>query len=274
MKKDQFIVICADSAASAEALMPTARFFAEKLHKGLILLSCSPGAETWIEQFGVPFMALKGDWKTAIDALPTAMNAVLAITLVDPKASRSTLSHPRTLLKNFRDCKVAYLVVSSQQVADSRQLLPATSYQLSTYLTIDHQRESKEKLIWASYMARFFGSTVSVMHRNYRDAAFRSRWQNNMRYLEKIFSSLGLTYEATVIDGGSEFGNPDLIAIKQLTTDHQPLTTLFIALVPDRRDRDLGDLFSRPAELRLIEPPNHIPILLLNQRDDLYVLCD
>lgn len=263
MKKDQFIIICAERAEDAKKLIPTARFFAEKLRKGMILLSCAPGAEGWIERFGIPFMALKGDWKTAIDALPTAMNAILAVTLADPKASRSSLAHPRTLLKNFRDCKVAYLVLPSP--------VSTFHFELSTFLTIDHQRESKEKLIWASYMARFFGSTIRVMHRNYRDAAFKMRWKNNMRYLDKVFSSLGLTYETEVIEGGSEFGNPDLVAIK---TVDEPSSTLFIALVPDRRDRDLGDLFTRPAELRLIGNDAHLPVLLLNQRDDLYVLCD
>lgn len=268
MKKDQFIVICAECPEDAKKLLPTAHLFAKKLHKGLILLSCSPGAESWIEQFDVPFMALKSDWKTAIDALPTAMNAVLAITLANLKASRRNLSHPRTLLKNFRDCKVAYLVLSSPISPFTFHLPP------STFLTIDHQRESKEKLIWASYMARFFDSNVRVLHRNYRDAAFRMRWQNNMRYLEKIFSSLHLTYKNEILEGGSEFGNPDLLAIKRISNFHSPFSTLFIALVPDRRDRDLGDFFTRPAEQRLIENDAHLPVLLLNQRDDLYVLCD
>ena len=262
MKKDQFIIICADSAPTARSLIPTARHCAEKLHKGLILLSCSPGAEEWIERFGIPYMALKGDWKTAIDALPTALNAVLAITLADTAAPRRSFTHPRQLLRNFRDCKVAYLVVSSRQPA-VHPTWPQTAS-----LTIDHQRESKEKLIWASYLARFFGSTLRVLHRNYRDAAFKLRWTNNMRYLEKVFSSLGLTYENVVISRGSELGNPDLIAIREGGSE------LFIALVPDRRDRDLGDLFAKPAELRIIENPSGLPVLLLNQRDDLYVLCD
>ncbi len=270
MKKDQFIVVCAENAEDAGKLLPTAHFFAEKLRKGLILLSCSPHAEEWIERFDVPFVALKENWKNAIDALPTAMNAVLAITLADSKAPRHSLSHPRQLLKNFRDCKIAYLVLP-----DTFRLSPL-SFHLST-LTIDHQRESKEKLIWASYMARFFSSTIRVMHRNYRDAAFKMRWTNNMRYMEKIFSSLGLSYETAALEGGSEFGNPDLVAIKSVERHEGSTgqgTTLFIALVPDRRDRDIGDYFSKPAEWHLIRNDANIPVLLLNQRDDLYVLCD
>ena len=261
-KKDQFIVVCADSEATAGRLLPTAHLFAKRLRKGIILLTCSPGGEEWVEKFDVPYMALKGDWKTAIDALPTVMNAVLALALADPAASRREFTHPRQLLKNFRDCKVAYLVLSPDSQVSTLE------GRFSTALTIDHQRESKEKLIWASYMARFFGSSVYVMHKVYRDAAFKSRWSNNMRYLEKVFSSLGLSYETALLEGGSEFGNPDLAAIKKEGFE------LFIALIPDRRDRDLGDLFLKAAEQRLIENPRHLPILLLNQRDDLYVLCD
>ena len=220
-------------------------------------------------------MALKGDWKTAIDALPTAMNAILAIALVDTKAPRRSLTHPRQLLKKFRDCKVAYMVVNVQNTEQSSLITHHSS--LTTALTIDHQRESKEKLIWASYMARFFGSNIHVMHRNYRDAAFRNRWQNNMRYLDKVFSSLGLTYESEILEGGNEFGNPDLVAIKSVERYEESRgqgATLFIALVPDRRDRDLGDLFTKRAELRILENATRYPVMLLNQRDDLYVLCD
>lgn len=268
MKKDQFIVICADSAPSAEKLIPTARLFAEKLHKGLILLSCSPDADSWIESFYIPFAALKTDWSTAINGLPTAFNAVLAITLSDPLAGRHSFTHPKQLLKDFRQCKIAYLAVNSQSSS------PDSMWPQTTVLTLNHQRESKEKLIWASYFARFFQSRIVVMHHQYKDAAFRSRWKNNMQYLEKIFSGLGLSYDILPITQGSEFGNPDLAALKNLSTFNSPLSTIFIALVPDQREKDLGDLFSTPPEIKLLNNKQHHPILFLNQRDDLYILCD
>lgn len=257
MKKDQFIVICADSAATAGKLLPTARLFAEKLRKGIILLSCSPGAESWIETLGVPYVALKGDWPTAISGLPTAFNAVLAIAWCDPEAKKGCFTHEKQILKNFKECKIGYLVVGKGVE------------QINTVgLTLNHQRESKEKLIWASYFARFFHSRIVVMHHPYKDAAFLGRWKNNMRYMEKIFSGLNIAYETQVIEGGNEFGNPDLTAIDA------PGTELFIALVADKREKDLGDLFATPPELKLLRNKRQLPVLFLNQRDDLYILCD
>lgn len=260
-KKDQFVVVCADSAPTAAELLPTARHMSEHLHKGLILLTCAADGEQWVKEFDVPHVVMPGgDWKTIIDGLPVAFNAVLAITLCDAGASRRSFVHPKQLLKNFRDCKIAYLAIPPR-FSD-----PDTHFS-NTTLTIDHLRESKEKLIWASYMARFFGSKVAIRHFDYRDGALRMRWQNNMRYVDKVFGGLNLEYTAGVL-AGSELGNPDIEAIKKEDVG------LFITLVADQRDRDLGDLFVKRPELRVIENERLIPVLLLNQRDDLYVLCD
>ena len=256
------MVVCADSAEEAGLLVPVGQQVAARLGKGIILLSCHPEAKGWIEMFGVPFVALHSDWPSAINALPTAFNAILAITLSDPDAGRHSFTHPRQILKNYRQCKIAYLAIAKGWRPEN------PTWPERVALTLNHQRESKEKLIWASYFARFFGSHIVVMHHPYKDAAFRSRWNNNMRYLEKVFSGLGLDYDTHPLEGGSEFGNPDLAAVKEEGID------LFITLVADQREKDLGDLFTPPAELKLLKKGNRRPILFLNQRDDLYILCD
>lgn len=234
----------------------------ERLRKEIILLTCAADGDTWVKTFGVPFVAMPGgDWKTVIDSLPTAFNAILAITLCEEDASRKSFTHPRQIIKHFRECKIAYLVVNRQWSATSEKW-PAT-----TCLTIDHMRESKEKLIWASYTARFFKSDIRILHLDYHDETLRMRWHNNMRYLDKIFSGLNITYTADTI-AGSELANPDLAALKSDNID------LFITLVPDKRNRDLGDLFSPSPQLRILQNRLHLPILMLNQRDDLYIMCD
>lgn len=233
----------------------------DHLHKDIILLTCASDGEAWVKDFGVPYVAIpRGDWKTVIDSLATTFNAVLAITLCNPSAPRKAFTHPKQVVKNFRDCNIAYLVINSDFHKPRFKIE-------NTVLTIDHLRESKEKLIWASYLARFFNSRIRILHFDYRDATLRMRWHNNMRYLDKIFSSLNITYSAEVIQG-SELGNPDLAALKIDSID------LFIFLVPDKRDRDLGDLFTTSPELRILQNNRNLPILMLNQRDDLYIMCD
>lgn len=263
MKKDQFIVVCADTQATAQALLPTAETLGRQLRKEIIVLSCSADAEQWIGNLGHLFVALKCDWPTAVAALPVKFNAVLALALADPKAPRRSPSHPKTLLKNFSECKIAYLVIPTPLSPHSNPLSP-----LTVALTVDHNRESKEKLVWASYFARFCDSRILVLHHPYRDPLLRSRWQNNMRYLEKMYSSLGIAYEPRPMENSRQLANPDLTAIGE------PGIDLFIALAADLRDRDLLDLLTPRPEPRLIRNTRHLPVLLLNQRDDLYILCD
>ncbi len=258
-KKDQFVAVCADRRVDAERLLPLVKPLAASLRKGIILFTCSPDGDHWVESLGVPFAAMKSDWPTVVEAMPTAFNIVLAVTLVDSDASRGTSTHPRQILKNFRNSKIAYLV------------LPKGIVHLATEcvaLTLDHQRECKEKLLWATYFQRFCRSQVTVYHYPYTDLAFRQRLGNNIRYMEKIFSSLKLVYNLQPLAQGNQFANPDLKALVL------PGIDLFISLVPDWRDRDLFDLFSPPEPLRLLRKAREQGILFLNQRDDLYIMCD
>jgi hypothetical protein len=59
-----------------------------------------------------------------------------------------------------------------------------------------------------------------------------------------------------------------LAALDELKPD------LLIARTTDQRERDLFDLLSPRPELRLLTHPSHTPMLFLNPRDDLYIICD
>ncbi len=260
-KKDQFVIACLEKESDAATVLPIARHCAARLGKGLFVLNVSKeGDNDWIKNFGLPYIGLKGDWKTAVDGLPTVMGGVLAITAVDINASRTSITNPTTLLRTFADCKIAYLVVSGQWSMASDQ------WPQATYFSLDHRRESKEKLIWASYMVRFFGSKLNVATPNYRDAGFREKLRNNLLFTQKMYRSLGVDY--TTMNIPANFRSPD-ITLSQLL----PSESLLIAMTTDKRDRDLGDMLGGPSELRLLKQ-NPVPILFLNQRDDLYVLCD
>ncbi len=277
-KKDQFVIACLDREADAATVLPMARHFAERLGKGLIVLNVSTdGQSDWLRQYSLPYVGLKGDWKTAVDGLPTAFGGVLAITAVDAAAPRSSITHPATLLRTFRDCKIAYLTVESVKCKMESGHAPANfqlstfDFQLSTLLTLDHRRESKEKLIWASYMVRFLGSKLTVAVPDYKDEGLREKLRNNLLSLKKFYTSLGIAY-TTVKIPSSNFKSPDTMLIEDETLA-SPQSSLLIAMTTDPRERDLADLVAGPPELRLLKA-SPIPILFLNQRDDLYVLCD
>ena len=270
--KDQFVIACVESPESAAVVLPCARHFAECLnHKGLMVLHVSTTAtdDSWLKELGVPYVSMHGDWRTAIEGLPTAFNGILAVTACDTAAPRSSLTHPKTLLHEFKNCKIAYLCVRSEvggrkSDSEASPLSPFT-FHLSPFtsaLTMTHRREGKEKLVWASYLARFLGSRITIAHPDYRDGDLRMRWKNNMRFVDKMFAPLGITYTDAVAYG-DDHKNLDLL---------QP--DLLIARTSDPRERDIVDLLSPLPEYRLLIHPSHTPILFLNPRDDLYILCD
>lgn len=260
--KDQFVIACVEDPASAALVLPWARHFAEHLrHKGLMALHVSreKGDDGWLQELGVPYVSMQGDWATAIEGLPTAFGGILAVAAVNPDAPRTSLSHPKTLLREFGNCKTAYLVVSGQG--------PVTGGQgpMDAALTMTHRREGKEKLVWASYLARFLQSKITIAHPDYQDQDLRMRWRNNMRYADKVFSPLELKYSTATVGSSTQ---PDLATLDELHPG------LLIARTTDTRDRDLVDWLLPRPELRLLTHPSHTPLLFLNPRDDLYILCD
>lgn len=259
--KDQFVIACLDRPEDAPTVLPWARHFSEKLnHKGLMVLHVAKekGDDNWLEQLGVPFASLVGDWRTAIDGLPTAFNGILAVAAFNPAAPRHALAHPKTLLREFKGCKIAYLCIPSQHSS------------LNTHhsaLTLTHQREGKEKLVWASYLARFLGSRITIAHPAYRDKGLMMRCHNNMRFAEKVLPSNeqnGDKYIAIPLDSTTRV---DLAAAK-LNPD------LLIAMTTDPREQDFLDHFLTRQELLLLRNQPNLPVLFLNPRDDLYILCD
>lgn len=270
---DQFVVACIESPESAPAVIAAAKHFAERLrHKQLMLMNVGKHEKAdWLKDYGIPYVAMQGDWATAIEGLPTAFNAILAVTAVDTGAPRSSITNPRTLLHAFRNCKVAYLVVDSQthRFTDTQTLRPRTT------LTVDFHRESKEKLIWASYLARFLDAELTIATPQYRDSGLRNLQNNNIRYIDKVFTPLGISYKRHTLSRPSTNGNgrfsrlsPDLQALESLQPD------LLIALTTDPRATDPLDWLFGTPDRKLLSHSSHTPLLLLNPRDDLYVLCD
>ena len=266
-KKDQYVIACLDSESDADAVLPMACHFAARLGKGLLVLNVSSdGHNEWLKQYGLPYVGLRGDWKTAIDALPTAFGGVVAVTTVRDEALRSSLTNPRTMLRTFADCKIAWLVTGEKHRQSADGQWPS-----ETWITLDHRRESKEKLIWASYMVRFFGSRLTIATPAYSDAGFREKLRNNILFATKMLRPLEVPF-TTADMPSSNFRQPDMVLVGQHGKP-DAATGLLVAMTTDRRDRDLLDMVAGPTELRLLRQcPS--PIMFVNHRDDIYVLCD
>lgn len=275
--KDQFVIAYLADMSLTQEVVSHALYLAKMLNKGLIYLyvedkkyHSAPVAEIESQLLSLEsshpevhpaHVALKGDTREVIDALPTMLNGVVAVAGVNKNAKRGTPTHPKEVLHLFAECKIAYLTVQAA-------LTNPVAYHSVAY-GVDFRKESKEKLIWASYFARFAKSQLLMLHFDYSDEGLRAKWGNNVIFMNKFFRGLGIEYNKQSVNGKALF--PETIICKA-ASEHG--CGLLISVTTDVRDRDIIEWFAGVHEQRIIQNQDLLPILFLNPRNDIYVLCD
>ncbi len=278
-KKDQFIIAYLTRLDHSETVVSHALFLSKMLDKGLILLHISDPrytdvspeeAEPQLRQLKerlaaengnlkISYCALKGDTQPIITALPNLLNAVAVTLEVDRHARRHDPRHRKQVLQNFSECKTAYLV--------AQEPLPHDSRMTDVALSMDFRKESKDKLIWSSYFARFGKANVHVLYYDYKDEFLHKKWYDNMTFMHKFYNSLNLTFQPHIMGKQSTF--TDVNALRYAIEHHYNLL-----LTLTTKERDGIEMFIGVQEDRLIVNKEKLPILFLNPREDLYVLCD
>lgn len=277
-KKDQFVIAWMGNLEHPERVVSHACFLAHMLQKGVILLyvvdkrykSISKDiAEQKLQAIrshindlnDVTYCAMEGDSKQVADLLPTMLNGVIVVAGVDATAPRRTVEHPKEVLRVFEECKIAFLTV--QQPLSQPELMSDIAF------SVDFHKESKEKLVWASYYARFAGSRMHVLSSRYSDEGLQAKWYNNIKFMTKFFNSLNLSCQLHEVEGRSTFA--ETLMVEYAVQQHYGL---LISVTTDLRNRDALELIIGTQEQRTIQNKDQLPVLFLNPRDDIYVLCD
>ena len=274
-KKDQYIVAYIADYGHTDTVLSYSVLMSRHLRKGIILLRiCDPRytdettdeaqkklvglKATLPDDVFATYCALKGDTAEVIELLPKAFNAVAIVGHVD-KTSRKSACHPRNLLRDFGKCKVAYLL--AQQPIGDHAAIGKVGFSL------DFKKESKDKLVWASYFPRFFGSALYALSYNYTDEFLRAKWQSNVQFMEKMYKNLNITCRH------ADVGKPKMFLDVEALNVAQQLG-LGLMICTTTAERDVMEYFIGVQEQRTIANKYKIPILFINPRDDLYVLCD
>lgn len=283
-KKDQFVIAYITDLEQTETVVSHAAFFAQRLGKGLILLHISdpkynkvtpPEAEQDLRKIcdiqnsklkiqNCTYLALSGDTKQVLSSLPTLMNAVLIVAQVAPHAKRHSPLNRRNVLRNFADCRAAFLTVQQPLTQNSQFNIQNYS---DVAMVVDFKKESKDKFIWSSYFPRFIGSRMHVLYYDYKDQFLHGKWYANMQQLHKLYNGLDVSFQPHIINSKSTF--PDTEALRSANENGYGLL-----ICVTTKERDTLELIIGTQEQRTITNRFNIPILFLNPREDLYVLCD
>ena len=275
-QKDQFVVAYIRNFDEVEAVLSYANALSSILKKGIILLYISDNtpktlntedAENRLKaltknvqsEYVVSYIAVSGNPKMIISALPEKIGVVCFISSISEEEQR--LKEVRKLLSSFAESRVAYLFV--------KEPLQEIEHLKKVAFTIDFEKQSKEKVLWASYFGRFFQSKIHCLYYTYRDEFLKRKFQDNHMFVSKMLSSFQVQLFFEEIKARKKW-RLDQDALKQsVETD----AGLFIAIAVENKSF-VSYLTGGTSEERLLLMLKKTPVMLLNPRKDLYVLCD
>lgn len=132
-------------------------------------------------------------------------------------------------------------------------------------LPIDIERQAKEKALWAGYFSRFYQAKIHILQPIYKDSGLQKQVADNLAFVEKLYHNLEIDYEINQIEPQK---NIDADSLDYASTVDATLTVITMT-----KYYTLGDLLAGPRERKIIGNEQEFPVLCINQRDDLFVLC-
>ena len=275
-KKDQFVVAYIVSFASKHPCIDYAVQLARILGKGLILLYVSDPSERSLltseaevklkelneslpEDLFHSYAALSGAREKVLNAVGELLNAVLLVSDCNPeeKDKHSPL-YPQTQLDSLASSRVAYLLCPPESKPSNYE---------KVILTLNNASESKEKTLWASYFGRFAGSQIVLYYRRYKDEYHQKQLNLNIAFARKIFDQ----FKISLLTLHSENTKTQL-DIQAL--DYAKENDCSLVICQTTKNKSFADRLLGLDEVRVLKNMKKTPVLFLNPRNDLFILCE
>ena len=136
---------------------------------------------------------------------------------------------------------------------------------LNVLTTLDINRQEKEKSLWSGYFNRYGGATVHVLHTTYKDEFLREKLRDNLEFTDKLYDNLSIRAEKHEVSKTTDL---DSYALSHAADYHGCLLVIMTTSY-----KTIIDILFGVKEKYLIANKFGIPVLCINERDDLYVLC-
>ncbi|MDD2530892.1 MAG: hypothetical protein PHN41_06650 [Bacteroidales bacterium] len=277
-KKDQFIIAYLPELENTQAIIDSAISFAKMLKKGLILLYISDNAYKSISTTEAEivlkdlnskitdvdfhsYCAIEGKTKDIINKIPLFLSGVLLVSAASESKNNNEklASNSNTMLKNLYTSRIAYFLVPQNHnspISFNRVIM-----------TINHMRESKEKVLWGSYFGRFANSEVIVYYHNYKDEFYRHQLHFNIKFLMRMFDNFKINYRLNLSSNSKTFVDYQAI-------DYAKETNAGLIICQTTKNKSWFEEIFNLKERKIINNTQQIPVLFVNPREDLFILCE
>lgn len=126
---------------------------------------------------------------------------------------------------------------------------------------VDHQVENKEKLVWANYMAKTFGSKMQLILPDHTDEGLRKRTLGNLNFAKKFLEEKGVEYAVTFAAKKGNFTDHVIQFAKDQNTN--------LILIMITKELSFQDYVFAAEEQKIIANPEKITVMCVNPRTDL-----
>ena len=196
-------------------------------------------------------------------------NTILIVISIPPYNYKFTSKDKNNLLFNkrrgirfIRNSRAPILVVGNQA--------PSPNGYQQVVLPIDVDRQAKEKAMWASYFLRFHAKignigTIHVIHNQHKEEIIQKKVMNNIAFIEKLYKNLELDFKIYPLK--------EEIHIDQKSISFASEVGATVSVIMMTRFYTIIDLLFGSRESKILGNEIGFPILCINERNDLCVLC-
>lgn len=198
----------------------------------------------------VSSLTLKGDLEKTVGRVAEQYDGIMLVL---------TSEKLKTKLPALQKSQIPFLFVKGSQsnyLTYKKAMLP-----------VDFRAVMKDTSLWASYFARFNKAEVTVFSATEKDKDHAKNIRKNLKFIEKLLYKLQLDVHFKTTPKGS-FGLP-FEALKLCRDNGHDLL-----IIPSSKYISLIDLIIGLPEAKIIKKAGELPVLCINPKRDMYILCD
>lgn len=198
----------------------------------------------------VSSLTLKGNLTQCIDQIAERYDGIMLVLSNEKVKSK---------LPALQQSPIPFLFVKGSN--------PDTLRYSSLILPVDFRKVMKDTSLWASYFGRFNHSKVTILSATEKNSDYAKMIKKNLRFIEKLLYKLQLDVHQRTTSKGS-FGLP-FEALTQCRGNGYDLL-----IIPSSKNISLIDLLIGLPEKKIIRQAGETPVLCINPKRDMYILCD
>lgn len=214
------------------------------------LVDLSRGLKNRLPELQISNLILKNTLERNIAKLVDDYNAVLLV------LHQSLIG---ATLKAFRESSIAFLYVCGNS--------PEYLQYKNVLVPVDYRKASKETSLWASYFGRFNKALIQVVYAHETNKEDEAKLIRNVGFFEKFLNSLHVRHQL-VAGKSSSWG------ICKETLNRSAEWKGDLMIFSGSSSITLLDLLIGLPEKRIVLQSGNLPIMLINPRKDICMMCD